>query len=199
MDARRALIEAARELFAQAGFDGVSTKRLAERAGVNPAMIHYYFGDKAGLQDAAFREGLEPVVQMLVALSETSPEPTSLGEFFNVYMRTLAANPWLPKMIVRDVLPEGGRLRPLFVAAVGSRVGPVIMDLVASSQTRGELDNNLDPMLTTLSVGSLAVFPFLAWPIVSQILGLERSDAFVDQLVEHTVALFYQGAGTRHG
>jgi len=199
VDARRALIEAARELFAQAGFDGVSTKRLAERAGVNPAMIHYYFGDKAGLQDAAFREGLEPVVQMLAALSETSPEPTSLGEFFNVYMRTLAANPWLPKMIVRDVLPEGGRLRPLFVAAVGSRVGPVIMGLVASSQARGELDDNLDPMLTTLSVGSLAVFPFLAWPIVSQILGLERSDAFVDRLVEHTVALFHQGAGTRHG
>ena len=198
MDARHALIEAGRELFAQAGFDGVSTKRLAESAGVNPAMIHYYFGDKAGLQDAAFREGLQPVVQMLAEFSERSAEPTSLAEFFNAYIRTLAANPWLPKMIVRDVLPDGGRLRPLFVQTIGSRVGPAVMGLVASAQARGELADDLDPMLATLSVGSLAVFPFLAWPIASQVLGVQMSDAFVDRLVAHTVALFYHGAGTGH-
>jgi len=198
VDARHALIEAGRELFAQAGFDGVSTKRLAESAGVNPAMIHYYFGDKAGLQDAAFREGLQPVVQMLAEFSERSAEPTSLAEFFNAYIRTLAANPWLPKMIVRDVLPDGGRLRPLFVQTIGSRVGPAVMGLVASAQARGELADDLDPMLATLSVGSLAVFPFLAWPIASQVLGVQMSDAFVDRLVAHTVALFYHGAGTGH-
>lgn len=198
VDARQALIEAARELFSQAGFDGVSTKRLADRAGVNPAMIHYYFGGKAGLQDTAFREGLEPVVEMLTALSDRGDAPASLPEFFGAYMRTVAANPWLPKMIVRDVLPESGRLRPLFVQALGSRVGPAIIGLVASAQQRGELDEALDPMLTTLSVVSLAVFPFLAWPIASQVLGLQMNDALVDRMVEHTVGLFYQGAGAQH-
>ena len=197
VDARRALIEAARDLFSQAGFEGVSTKRLAESAGVNPAMIHYYFGDKAGLHEAAFREGLEPVIAALSELSERSAEPSSLPEFLNLYMRTVAANPWLPKMIVRDVLPEGGRLRPLFFQAVASRVGPVITGLVASAQARGELNDELDPMLTTLSVVSLAVFPFLAWPIASHVLGLEMGDALVDRMVEHTTELFYHGAGAR--
>ena len=197
LDARRALIEAARELFSEAGFDGVSTKRLAESAGVNPAMIHYYFGDKAGLHEAAFREGLAPLVERLSALSERTTGPASLPEFFHVYMRTVAANPWLPRMIVRDVLPEGGRLRPLFVQTVGSRVGPVITGLVAAAQARGEVNDDLDPLLTTLSVVSLAVFPFLAWPVASRILDLEMDDPLVERLVEHTVALFYHGAGAR--
>lgn len=197
VDARRALIETARALFSEAGFEGVSTKRLAEGAGVNPAMIHYYFGDKAGLHEAAFREGLEPVIEMLTELSERRAEPGSVPDFLNLYMRTVAANPWLPKMIVRDVLPEGGRLRPLFVQAVGARVGPVITALIASAQARGELDDELDPMLTTLSMVSLAVFPFLAWPIASQVLGLEMGEGFVDRLVEHTTGLFYHGAGGR--
>ena len=57
LDARQALLDAARELFAREGFDRVSTKRLADEAGVNPAMIHYYFGDKAGLQDRLIMPG----------------------------------------------------------------------------------------------------------------------------------------------
>ena len=100
-------------------------------------------------------------------------------------------------MIVRDVLPEGGRLRPLFVQTVGSRVGPVITGLVAGAQARGEVSDDLDPLLTTLSVVSLAVFPFLAWPVASRILDLEMGDPLVERLAEHTVALFYHGAGTR--
>ncbi len=198
LDARQALLDAARELFAREGFDRVSTKRLADEAGVNPAMIHYYFGDKAGLQDTAFREGLEPIIQVLTGLSERSAEPSSLTEFFKVYMRTLAANPWLPRMIVRDVLPDGGRLRPIFVQTFGSQVGPIIMGLVAASRARGELRADLDPLLTTLSVGSLAVFPFVAAPIVKQVLGIELHEQFADRLSQHTVDLFYHGAGTRN-
>lgn len=197
LDARQALINAARELFALEGFDGVSTKRLAERAGVNPAMIHYYFGDKAGLQNTTFLEGLESVIEKLTELSERSAEPTSLPDFFSVYMQTLAANPWLPGMIVRDVLPEEGRLRPVFVQTLGSRVGPIVMELVASSQARGALRPDLDPIMTTLSVVSLTVFPFVALPVASQVLGIQTDQSAVDRLVQHTIKLFYQGAGTQ--
>ena len=197
LDARQALINAARELFALEGFDGVSTKRLAERAGVNPAMIHYYFGDKAGLQNTTFLEGLESVIEKLTELSERSAEPTSLPDFFSVYMQTLAANPWLPRMIVRDVLPEDGRLRPVFIQTLGSRVGPVVMELVASSQARGGLRPDLDPILTTLSVVSLTVFPFVALPIAGQVLGIQADESSIDQIVQHTVKLFYQGAGAQ--
>ena len=56
------MIDAARELFAHDEFERVSTKRNAELAGVNPAMIHYHFNGKTGLLEAAFQENIPIVV-----------------------------------------------------------------------------------------------------------------------------------------
>lgn len=50
--AREKLLLAALELFGQYGFDGVSTRKLAERAGVNLQAINYYFDNKRGLYNA---------------------------------------------------------------------------------------------------------------------------------------------------
>jgi len=52
-ETRAALIEAAGELFAESGVDGVSTRAIAERAGENIGSIHYHFGSKEGLHIAA--------------------------------------------------------------------------------------------------------------------------------------------------
>ena len=46
---RQDLLRAARELFTEQGFEATTIKQIAQRAGANTAMIHYYFGDKAGL------------------------------------------------------------------------------------------------------------------------------------------------------
>src|ERR1700722_4589274 len=51
-DTRRRILETAFELFASDGFEGASTRTLAERAGVNLPAIQYYFGSKEGLYSA---------------------------------------------------------------------------------------------------------------------------------------------------
>ncbi|TFW17211.1 DUF1956 domain-containing protein [Massilia arenosa] len=53
---RERLLLAAMKLFAERGFASVSTREIALAAGANVAAISYYFGDKAGLYRAAFRE-----------------------------------------------------------------------------------------------------------------------------------------------
>jgi AcrR family transcriptional regulator len=57
-EARERLLHAALRLFAERGFDKTSTRGIAQAAGVNIAAINYYFGDKAGLYRAVFREPL---------------------------------------------------------------------------------------------------------------------------------------------
>src|SRR5260370_11343639 len=51
-DTRRRILDAALEVFAAEGYEGASTRRLAERAGVNLPAIPYYFGSKEGLYRA---------------------------------------------------------------------------------------------------------------------------------------------------
>ena len=67
-DTRAAILEAARELFAAGGLSGTSVRAVAAKAGVDPALVHHYFGTKDDLFVAAlqlpfdFREVLGPVV-----------------------------------------------------------------------------------------------------------------------------------------
>lgn len=61
--ARDALIEAARSCFTLKGYERVSTRELARKAGVDAAMIRYYFGSKAGLFEAMVRDTIAPVLE----------------------------------------------------------------------------------------------------------------------------------------
>jgi AcrR family transcriptional regulator len=54
-DSRQALLEAARELFAERGFDRSTTRDIGERAGLDPTLITRYFGSKAALYLATLR------------------------------------------------------------------------------------------------------------------------------------------------
>ncbi|HZQ00706.1 MAG TPA: CerR family C-terminal domain-containing protein [Reyranella sp.] len=58
-ESRRRILEAALEMFAAEGYDGTSTRQLAEQAGVNLPAIQYYFGSKEGL----FRAVIDSIVQ----------------------------------------------------------------------------------------------------------------------------------------
>ncbi len=60
-DARQKLLEHARELFVVMPYDKVSTRLIAQRAGVNIAMIRYYFGNKEGLFETMVRETIAPM------------------------------------------------------------------------------------------------------------------------------------------
>ncbi len=196
-DSRQALIDAARELFSKYAYDEVSTKRIANAAGVNPAMIRYHFGGKAGLLETAFDEAIALIVDELGTQSTDGGE-VGLERVLGLYIRSMAANPWLPKMMLQHVLPEGGRLQDRAAERISTGVAPVVRELVARRQASGDLRPELDPRLTTISLVSLAIFPFLAKPLLKRVLGVELDEALVAAFVEHTSAMFHRGAGVDH-
>lgn len=59
-DTREAILEAARATFAEAGYDRATIRRIATTAGVDPALVHHYFGSKEGLFAAAVHLPLVP-------------------------------------------------------------------------------------------------------------------------------------------
>ena len=58
-DLRRVILDSAEQLFAGHGFYGVTTRQVAAEAGVDTALIHYYFGSKRDLFDAVFSRRAE--------------------------------------------------------------------------------------------------------------------------------------------
>ena len=199
LDVRAALLAAARERFLERSYRDVSVRELAAAVGVNAAMVRYYFGDKQGLYAAMLQEVLGPLAGriegMLATPGDRAPD---LPGFLRAYMQTAAAHPWLPRLILRDVLAPGGAFRDRFIEQFAGRLAPKVAEL-AGRPRKGSPSPSLDPRLTVVSMLSLGLWPFLAMPLLERALGLEPDEAGIEQLIEHTVKFFQAGlsAGAR--
>ena len=190
---RQQLLAAARQLFAQQGFAAVSTRTVAEVAGVNPAMIHYYFGSKQGLYESMLTDTLAPLVERLGVILAAGDDPAAIRNFLSLYMHTLGANPWMPQLILREVIQEGGRLRGWFIQQLASKGGGRLTQLIEREQAAGRIRADADPTLTALSLVSMAVFPFVAMPVTREVFGMRVKDDYLERLVTHTERVFFQG------
>lgn len=194
-DVKQALIGAARRLFAARGY-AVPLRAVADGAGVNPAMVHYYFGGKQGLYEAVLQETVGPLLARLRELA-VRPEPgeREIRAFLEVYIGTLAANPWIPQLIVREVLSDRGRFRDRFIRQFASQGRKLLGELIGHEQRAGHLRADLDPVLAALSLMSLALFPFLAYPVAREVFAFRTEAEFIQRFIGHTENLFLHGAG----
>lgn len=196
---RESLLNAARSLFLRYGFRAVSSRQVAAAAGVNPAMIHYYFEGKEGLYRAMLETAIAPVVMRLQAMLG-NPQSADVEGLVRTYMNTLAANPWIPGLIVREVLTPDGSFRQAFVRDFAGRFAPMLRNIIGREVEGGRLRADLDPSLTVVSMLGLALFPFISLPVTTRVLGVDASEAGVEKLITHTVRVLLHGiASEAHG
>ena len=196
-DRRQQILDAARELFSQQSFSAVSLRQVAQAAGVNAALIHYYFGDKQGLCMDLLGEALDPLLDTLMELASEPLSEKTLETLFVRHADTLARHPWIAPLIAREVLAVEGPFRDAFIARVAGRGGPMLMQLVQQAQQQGLLRADVTPPLATLSLLSLSMFPFIVQPIASKVLGLSFTPETAAILAQHNFRMFMQGAARR--
>ncbi len=196
---REALLETARTLFLARGFASVTIRQIAAAAGSSPATIHYHFGDKLGLYRAMLETAFAPVAEALQRLGTTGRhEDVDVGAVVGVYTRMLAANPWVPSLIVQEVLAEGGHFRAQFIELFAGRLAPLLVAILKREQASGAVRDDVDPRLAALSAISLTVFPFLALPVTSRVLGVSVEGEALGRLTAHTTRVLLEGIGA-HG
>lgn len=141
-DTRAAILDAARSLFAERGFGGTSIRAIAGAAGVDPALVHHYFGSKDDLFVASLRIPVDPR-ELLAEVIAQGPEGAAerlLRTFLSVWDDPETRLPLLG--LARSVIdPSGARLLrdgflPVVLVPVGTALGvdrpDVRMPLVAS-------------------------------------------------------------------
>jgi AcrR family transcriptional regulator len=156
---REALLTAGADLFAERGYEGVPVWAIAEKAGVNKAMISYHFGGKRNLYlaivEATFAE-IVSQVERLAASRASAPEALRalIAVVGDVASRR---HPHFCTMMLRELLAGGPHLDPKTVA-MPLRVLDAVKRVVERGVREGAL-RPVDPLLTHLSlVGSLVFF-----------------------------------------
>ena len=175
-----------------------SLRTIALKAGVTPALVHYYFGSKEQLVEAFIAERMTPVAAALrESLLAAGPDPRALMAAFVRGMHDLVARfPWWPALWVREVLNENGALRDVLLKQVAPQVAQLVAGALADAQKRGELAADLDPRLTMVSLMGLTMMPLAAEHIWRRVFDADDIDR--DVLLRHTLALLDHGLGGRH-
>lgn len=195
-DLRALLLDVAIAQFARSGIGATSLRSIATEAQVTPAMLHYYFGDKARFTQALIEERVLPAVAPLRAhLEQAGDDPRALVEAFARGVGEIVArHPWLPPLWVREVLCEGGALRELMFSRIVPNLPQMLAQRFATAQASGKLNAGLDPRLLVVSLVGLTLFPAAGAPIWRRAFGAPDLDA--DALLKHTLALLDDGVGT---
>jgi len=195
---RERLLDAAVVCFAGDGIAATSLRTIALKAGVTPALVHYYFGSKEQLVEAFIAERMTPVAAALrESLLAAGPDPRALMAAFVRGMHDLVARfPWWPALWVREVLNEKGALRDVLLKQIAPQVAQLVAGALADAQKRGELAADLDPRLTMVSLMGLTMMPLAAEHIWRRVFAADDVDH--DVLLRHTLALLDHGLGGRH-
>lgn len=193
-DRKQRLIDAASKLFAERGFDAVSVREVTEAAGVTSAMVSYYFKDKQGLQRAVLEAGLDHLLEAITGIVEHHDKPL-IDEFISTYIQTINDDPWIPQLMVREVLSRDTPYREVIVERFASKAAAIMPARLMEEIQAGRLRDDLDPRFILFSLVGMCLFPFIAAPLLRPVFGYDFDKDFADKLTEHTRKLFLEGAG----
>ena len=199
-DLRARLLDAAVVCFSRHGIAATPLRAIAAEAGVNAALLHYYFGDKAQLQQAVVAERVLPAFAELRAplLAQGDDVAGLVAAFVAGVGAIVATRPWLPALWVREVLCEGGALRELLFNEIAPQLPRMMVARFAAAQARGDLDPDLDPRLLMVSLVGLTMFPLAGAPVWRRIFDLGDGDAAAigyDDIRRHALVLLDRGLG----
>lgn len=166
------ILDAAERLFAQQGFSRTTIKQIGKAAGVNSALLYYYFGDKERL----YRSVLERLVTRLVSrtlgrLAADASPPLRIRGFIEAQVETFMANPQLPKLFMREMLDHDAAHAVEQIQHLAATSFKGLCDTIEEGQRQGTFRSDVDPKFAAIStVGQMAYF-FLARPAVRILLG----------------------------
>lgn len=184
------ILEAARRVFISKGLDGARMQEIADEAGINKALLHYYFRSKDKLFEMIFREEIGKFLpgMLMTVISDDIPFDEKVRLIVNNYITMFLDNPFLPAFIIREINRNPERVKEFF-AKSGFKPEAIQMVIKALSIQLAITPEQVRHLL--LNIISLCVFPFAGRPVAEKILfneNTEEYDRFLEERKENVAS-----------
>ncbi len=167
--------EAAKKVFIRKGMAGARMQEIADEAGINKALLHYYYRSKDKLFQTIFEEILAAFApRILEILGSDAPLSKKVKQFVNHYIDAITANPLLPVFVFNEMRNHPQQL----IKKVGfdrSDALKKLDDQLKKEANKGKILLISAPQFMANLI-SLTVFPFLAQPMIMGIFGMKQKD-----------------------
>ena len=146
-----AIFRAAALEFGESSYEAARVDGIADRAGVNKAMLYYHYGSKEALYREVLRDMFRAVSARAAAVADgPGGAAAKLDAWIAALVEEASARPWMPPIMLREVASGGARLDPDTLALMNAVYG-ALGRVIAQGQRDGVF-RAVDPLLAHLTI-----------------------------------------------
>lgn len=194
---RGALLRAARELMAEKGVPRMTSRAVAERAGVKPTLVNYYFGDRDGLLRAVVAEAAAELGERLehASLHEGTVEER-LTRLMDGMLRGFAHEPFVARLLFEQVIFAEDSTIDRFIEEFGRSHFDAIRGVLDDGVREGRF-REVDPEIALAAIGGVCIFFGAATPLVQRLMALDpMTPKTVGSIAQRSAELILRGLAT---
>jgi TetR/AcrR family transcriptional regulator len=171
LQTRDLILDAAERLFATQGFAATTVKQIGTAAGVNSALLYYYFEDKEQLYYAVLHRVISTLGARIVERMAAAHDPEeAVRALVATQAETLGTRPHLPHLLMRELIDYGGANASPEFRMLSEGAFHRLCDAIRDGQRKGVFRQNLDPRLAAISTIAQVAYFCIARPIMTTLL-----------------------------
>ena len=161
------ILAAAKKVFHRKGFEGARMQEIADEAGINKSLLHYYFRNKDKLFQAVFDAAFSSLMTNTrkIFLSD-SPLSEKISAFLVDYIITISENSYIPWFILNGIHEKPEQFQAIFEK---NNVNHSMILEHLKEQIGDEYNADIQPLHIWLNILSMCIFPVVAKPLIMKI------------------------------
>lgn len=173
------IISSAREVFSRKGFHGTRMHEIAELAGINKALLHYYFRNKKKLFEKVFEKVQSELLESLFnqEINANSIEE-SIKIFADNYTDFFLKNQFIPQFLIQELNENPDWIIDKFTKVRLKETLLMKSFLSSLNKINQSVSSFYEPMLNLIS---MLLFPIIARPVIQKL--LEMTDEDYDNMI----------------
>ena len=167
-DTESRIKDAARNVFLLHGYTGAKLRQIADEAGVNVALVNYYFTSKEHLFQTIYLETFTAFLGTIAQLlNEETPFEVKVWKLVDRYTDFLVANPLMPMFVLGE--HKQGNITPFQQLNIKEMIRSTVFMRQLNAEIQAGNFRDVDPFQVIFSMLGSLVFPFVARPLVTYV------------------------------
>jgi TetR/AcrR family transcriptional regulator len=193
VETEQKIMDAALEVFIEKGLQGARMQEIADRAGINKALLHYYFRTKDHLFDAIFQETIQRIIpqfaQMLWAKNKPEEMLETLLTFYNNFFME---NPYMPQFFFHEIWQNPDRIAGIIKS---QEINPEELIAMLKEKLPPLSDSSFFPQHMIANIMGMLLFPHIARPLFQRLFFNNNEEQYNQFLSERTEFLLNMFSG----
>jgi len=166
------ILSAARKVFLSKGLAGARMQDIADEAGINKALLHYYFRSKEKLFEMIFIESAQKLFPKINFIFESNmPLFEKIEHFADEYISVMVENPYLPSFVLNEINQNPASFFKKLTEKFGFPDPKLFLKQIEKEIRKGNI-KRINPVQLLMNMLSLCIFPFMAKPLFQLRLGV---------------------------